>query len=129
LNLETACVDLLCGEKLIVRKSPLASIKPGRRLLKLWAWFAVLGILGIVLLLGLVWLDHNQDTTLPALTGVFAVGRTTWVWIDPAHSAPMAPPHCRINAAVRPTWNPHLLRSGESSPAHIDPFPETCDLA
>ncbi len=75
-----------------MRKSPFASIRPGKRLLKVLAWFAILGILGIVLLLGLLWLDRNRDTTLPTPTGPFAVGRMTCVWSDPAHSDLMAPP-------------------------------------
>jgi len=47
---------------------------------------------GIAVLLGLLWLDHNQETTLPTPTGPFAVGRTQYVWSDPAHSDPLAPP-------------------------------------
>jgi dienelactone hydrolase len=49
------------------------------------------GILGITVLLGLLLLDHNQDTTLPTPTGPFAVGRTTCVWND-AQVDRLAPP-------------------------------------
>lgn len=51
----------------------------------------ILGVLGIVLLLGLMWLDHTRETTLPTLTGPFTVGRTTCVWRDATQVDPMAP--------------------------------------
>lgn len=50
---------------------------------------------GFVLLLGLlvalIWIDHNRQTTLPTPTGPFAVGRTTAVWTDPTQPELMAP--------------------------------------
>jgi len=55
---------------------------------------------GIAVLLGLLWLDHNQETTLPTPTGPFAVGRTQYVWSDPAHSDPLAPPPNRCDGAL-----------------------------
>src|SRR5580692_1725733 len=50
----------------------------------------MLCVLGITLLLGLLLLDHNRDTTLPTPSGPFAVGRTTYVWND-AQADPLAP--------------------------------------
>jgi dienelactone hydrolase len=48
-------------------------------------------IVGIAVLLGLLWLDHNRETTLPAPTGLFAVGRTMYAWSDAAQLDPLAP--------------------------------------
>ena len=61
------------------------------RVIKIVAALALFTIVAIAVLLGLMWLDHNRETTLPTPTGPFAVGRTTYVWSDPAHLDPMAP--------------------------------------
>ena len=61
------------------------------RLIKAVAVVAMLGVLGIIGLLGLLLLDHSRETTLPAPTGPFTVGRTTFAWNDPAHADPLAP--------------------------------------
>jgi predicted dienelactone hydrolase len=42
-----------------------------------WSAFA-----GVPVLFGLLWLDHTRETTLPAPTGPFAVGRTSYAWSD-----------------------------------------------
>ena len=52
---------------------------------------ALFAVVAIAVLLGLMWLDHNRETALPTPTGPFAVGRTMYVWSDPAHPDPMAP--------------------------------------
>src|SRR6202047_2216304 len=52
---------------------------------------ALFAVVAIAFLLGLMWLDHNRETTLPTPTGPFAVGRTTYVWSDPAHLDRTAP--------------------------------------
>jgi hypothetical protein len=52
---------------------------------------AVFAVVGIAVLLGLLWLDHTRETTLPTPTGPFAVSRTTYVWSDAAQAEPMAP--------------------------------------
>jgi dienelactone hydrolase len=48
-------------------------------------------IVGIVALLGSLWLDHNSETTLPTPAGPLAVGRTTYAWSDAAHPDLLAP--------------------------------------
>jgi hypothetical protein len=45
-------------------------------------WLVLCGLAAIPILLGLLWLDHNRDTPLPAPTGSFAVGRLLYDWID-----------------------------------------------
>jgi dienelactone hydrolase len=64
---------------------------PVRWLLKAVAAAFMLCVLGITVLLGLLLFDHNRDTTLPAPTGPFAVGRTTYAWSDASQADPMAP--------------------------------------
>lgn len=52
------------------------------RFLKLASKLAIFIVLGIGILLGVLWLDHTRETTLPPLTGPFAVGRTACLWSD-----------------------------------------------
>src|SRR6202163_1969983 len=61
------------------------------RAIKIVVVVALFAVVAIAFLLGLMWLDHTRGTTLPAPTGPFAVGRTTYAWSDPAHLDPMAP--------------------------------------
>jgi dienelactone hydrolase len=61
------------------------------RVIKTLVVMVLFAIIAIAVLLGLMWLDHNRETTLPTPTGPFAVGRTTYVWSDPDHLDPMAP--------------------------------------
>jgi predicted dienelactone hydrolase len=68
-----------------------SSVRPVRWLIKSIAAVAMSVVLGIVVLLGLLLLDHNRDTTLPSPTGSFAVGRTKYDWNDPDHLDPLAP--------------------------------------
>jgi dienelactone hydrolase len=58
---------------------------------KILAGLALFAVVGIAVLLGLMWLDHTRETTLPTPTGPFAVGRTTNVWSDAAHTDLLAP--------------------------------------
>jgi hypothetical protein len=68
----------------------LSRFRPVRWLIKAVAAVVMLCVLGITVLLGLLLLDHNRDTTLPTPTGPFAVGRTMFIWSD-AHDDPLAP--------------------------------------
>jgi hypothetical protein len=61
------------------------------RLIKVMLVVALFAVLGIAVLLGLVWLDHTRETTLPTPTGPFAAGRTTYVWRDFEQNDPLAP--------------------------------------
>jgi dienelactone hydrolase len=62
-----------------------------RGTIKVGIGLVLLGVVLIAALLGWLWLDHRRETTLPSPTGRFAVGRTMYVWSDPAHDDPMAP--------------------------------------
>ncbi len=61
------------------------------RVIKAMIVLALLAVVGIAILLGLLRLDHNRETTLPTPTGPFAVGHTTHVWGDDSHADPTAP--------------------------------------
>ena len=60
-------------------------------LIKVIAVVAMLGVLGIAVLLGSLWLEHRTEVTLPTPTGPFAVGRTTHAWTDDANLDELAP--------------------------------------
>jgi predicted dienelactone hydrolase len=62
-----------------------------RRVLRILIAFPLAGIACVAALLCLLWLDHLRSTQLPMPTGPLAVGRTRYVWHDPAHPDPMAP--------------------------------------
>jgi hypothetical protein len=66
---------------------------------------AMLCVVGITVLLGLLLLDHNRDTTLPTPSGPFGVGRTTYVWKD-AQADPMAPPPGSKRELLAWIWYP-----------------------
>jgi dienelactone hydrolase len=61
------------------------------RVIRTMVVVGLFAIVGIVVLLGSLWLDHNSETTLPTPAGPFAVGRTTYAWSDAAHPDPLAP--------------------------------------
>jgi len=69
----------------------LSHVRPVKWLIKAVAAVVMLCVLGITVLLGLLLLDHNQDTILPKPTGPFAVGRTTYAWSDASMTDPLAP--------------------------------------
>jgi dienelactone hydrolase len=80
---------------------------------KLIRILVLLAVFAIPVLLGLTWLDHFRETELPQPTGSFAVGRTTYVWKDAAHTelfawiwypaTPTQPPQATSDY-LPPTW-------------------------
>jgi hypothetical protein len=108
---------------------PTAALKSGRlsrRRSVIWLMkgivaTAMLSVVGIVAVLGLLWVDHNRDTTLPALTGQFAVGRATYVWRDPSNEDPMAPQPGTKRELLVWTWYP--AEPAQSSQALGDYLP------
>jgi dienelactone hydrolase len=61
------------------------------RFFKTLAALVISGITAIAILLIALWLEHRADTTLPAPTGPFAVGRGLYNWLDNKTLDPMAP--------------------------------------
>src|SRR5438552_9980826 len=70
----------------IASKKPLA-----RRIFRGIVILAILGMLGVGVLLGSLWVEHRTQITLPPPTGPFAVGRALYDWTDDAHPDPLAP--------------------------------------
>src|SRR3979490_1472400 len=62
-----------------------------KRILKLvlGAFIGIILIVGVAMLL--FWLEHKREVILPSPTGSFAVGRTTFDWIDSSRIDTLAP--------------------------------------
>jgi dienelactone hydrolase len=60
----------------------LSSIGPVKWLIKGVAAVVMFCFVGVTVLLGLLLLDHNQDTILTTPTGAFAVGRVMYLWSE-----------------------------------------------
>ena len=80
------------------------------RVIKTVVAVALLALLAIPVLLGLMWLDHKRETTLPTPTGPFAVGRATYVWSDPAQADTMAPQPSTKRELLAWIWYPAAPR-------------------
>jgi len=80
------------------------------RVIKTVVAVALLALLAIPVLLGLMWLDHERETTLPTPTGPFAVGRATYVWSDPAQADTMAPQPSTKRELLAWIWYPAVPR-------------------
>jgi dienelactone hydrolase len=98
-------------------------MRPVRWLIKAGAVLAGSGVCGIVALLGLLLLDHDRETTLPAPTGPFAVGRATFVWSDPAHADPLAPPPGAKREILVWIWYPAAPRQPSQTVCEYLPAP------
>src|SRR5436189_6346238 len=61
------------------------------RMLKMLASLAMAGVLGVILLLGFLWLERRAELTLPAPSGTFAVGRQIFDWTDANAMDALAP--------------------------------------
>jgi hypothetical protein len=102
---------------LVLTAAPAAVLATGRWsrirrigwLVRATAVAVLLGSLGIVSVLGLLLLDHNRETTLPAPTGPLAVGRTTYVWND-THADVPAPRPGIPRTLVAWVWYPAAPR-------------------
>ncbi len=80
------------------------------RVIKALVVVALFAVVAIAVLLGLMWLDHNRETSLPTPTGPFAVGRTTYVWSDPAQADTMAPQPSTKRELLAWIWYPAAPR-------------------
>ena len=80
------------------------------RAIKIMVVVALFAVVAIAFLLGLMWLDHNRETTLPTPTGPFAVGRATYAWSDAAKVDPMAPQPGSTRELLAWIWYPAAPR-------------------
>jgi predicted dienelactone hydrolase len=88
------------------RKSSSFAKRLIKRLLTSIAALALLAIAGLMVLFGLLWREHKTEITLPAPTGHFAVGRTTFTWVNNAETDELAPTPGAKRAVVAWIWYP-----------------------
>ena len=81
-----------------------------RRTIKIVVGVVLFSIVGVAVLLGLLWLDHNRETTLPMPTGPFVVGRTMYTWSDAAQADPLAPQSGTKRELLAWIWYPAAPR-------------------
>ncbi len=82
------------------------------RLLKGFTVLALLGGLGIATLVGLLWLEHRSEVTLPTPTGSFAVGREIHDWTDSVALDTLAPVPGTKRELLVWIWYPAAGQSG-----------------
>jgi predicted dienelactone hydrolase len=93
-----------------------------KRILKTIALLALLGVLGLTALFALLRYEHNSRIELPKPTGHFAVGRTTFSWINNALTDELAPsPNAKREVAVW-MWYPSAAATS-APPADYLPAP------
>jgi len=66
----------------------------------------MLGLGGLILLLAVLWWEHRTEITLPEPTGHFAVGRTTYTWVNNAQTDELAPSPGAKRVVVVWIWYP-----------------------
>jgi hypothetical protein len=71
--------------------SPMRQPRLARRILRGFAGLAVLGVFGVAVLLGALWVERRTEITLPTPSGPFAVGRAIFDWADEAKLDTLAP--------------------------------------
>ena len=81
------------------------------RVLRWFGFLALAGVALIAIFLGVLWLDHTRQTSLPTPGGVFGVGVTNFVWTD-IHDDPLAPPNTKRQLLVW-MWYPTAPSSNQ----------------
>ena len=90
------------------------------RLFKGFTAFATLAVAGTAILLALLWREHRTEITLPAPTGHFAVGRTTYAWVNDAQTDDVGPSPGVKREVLAWIWYPS---AGSQSAAQVDYLP------
>jgi dienelactone hydrolase len=91
-----------------------------RRLLKAFAALTMVTVIGAALLLAALWREHRTEVTLPQPTGPFAVGRTTYAWVNEAQTDDLAPSPGMQRAVLAWIWYPSA-GSSAATPAEYLP--------
>src|SRR5260370_36667844 len=87
------------------------------------AALAMLAVGGVILLLAVLWWEHKTEITLPEPTGHFAVGRTTYTWVNNAEPDELAPAPRTKREVVVWSWNPS---TPATSTAQAGDWPQRC---
>jgi Platelet-activating factor acetylhydrolase, isoform II len=97
-----------------------------KRLIKSLAALALFAVVGVTMLLGLLWREHKTEITLPAPTGHFAVGRTTYTWVNNDETDELAPSPGAKREVVVWIWYP---AAAATSAAPVEYLPAAWRLA
>jgi|SRR5579871_587456 len=97
------------------------------RIVKRLAIVAAICLGGIFALLTLLWVEHRTPFDLPASTGRFPVGRTTYAWVNDAAGDNLAPTSSKRHVLVW-IWYP-AAPSPSAQPADYQPAPWRAALA
>ncbi|MHB8502547.1 MAG: alpha/beta hydrolase family protein [Candidatus Acidiferrales bacterium] len=110
------------------RKSSSFAKRVIKGLLKSIAALALFAIVGLMVLFGLLWREHKTEITLPAPTGHFAVGRTTYTWVNNAETDELATSAGAKREVVAWIWYPSAAAT-TAAPAEYLPAPWRTALA
>jgi len=91
-----------------------------KRVVKGIAILALLGVAGLLTLFGLLRHEHGAETTLPPPTGHFAVGRTTFTWVNQSQTDELAPSPGAKRIVTVWMWYPSTT-GGSAAPAEYLP--------
>ena len=84
-----------------------------KRLARILAVLFASGALALTILLALLWREHRTEVELPKPTGHFAVGRTTYTWVNNDETDELAPtPGAKREVAVW-IWYPAAEARGQ----------------
>ena len=101
--------------------------RPIQWLLKGLAAVATFAVVGVMLLLALLGREHKREITLPGPAGPFAVGRTTYTWINNAETEELAPAAAGKREVAVWVWYPAATTT--AVPAEYLPAPWRTALA
>jgi len=93
------------------RTYPALAARLLKRLLKGIAVLALFAVVGLLMLFALLWREHKTEITLPAPTGHFPVGRTTYNWVNTAETDELAPSSGAKREVVVWIWYPATATS------------------
>ena len=92
-----------------------------KRVWKILPWVLLAGFIGIVMGTAFLWFDHIRETDLPTPTGPFAVGRTLYLWSDPAHDDLLAPQPGIKRTMIAWVWYPAAAMQSARADNYLPP--------
>jgi len=99
-----------------------------KRLIKGLAALAIFAVVGLTMLLALLWREHKTEVTLPAPAGHFAVGRTTYAWVNNTRTDELALSSGAKREVVVWIWYPSAAATS-AAPVEYLPAPWRSALA